>query len=260
MSYKTILVHVDGSSRAQRRIEAAARIALAENAYLVGAAVTEGGSNMEPHGANAALDKFEDTARQIGVTSYEKRLVEGDAADGISMQGLYCDLIVLGQSDAGAPSLAAKVDFPEYVVLNCACPVLIVPGDGPVGSIGDRILIAWNASMAAARAVRNAMPFLQKAKSIQLAVINPPGWSKVRGGQRGADAAGYLARHGIKADVIERTVEADTGHGLLSLAAELHSDLIVMGCVTHPRSRGILLGGATRTVLEFAAVPVLMSH
>lgn len=282
MSYKTIVVHVDESKYLEKRVEVAAKIALHEKAHLVGIAATglsrllhrpapagqEGA--MEPGKAEYlqtlrqraadALERFEAVVRRNGVTSYEKRLIDDDAAGAVSRQGLYADLTVLGQSDADDPSLTARVDFPEYVVLNSECPVLIVPSSGRVFSIGDRVLVAWNSSMAALRSVRNALPFLRQAKSVQIAVISAASASEPEEMESGADIAAYLARHGVKAEVLRRTVEDNAGQALLSLATDLTSDLIVMGCVAHPRSRGVLLGGASRVVLEATTVPLLMSH
>jgi nucleotide-binding universal stress UspA family protein len=283
MSYKTILVHVNESKHLYKRVEVAAKIALHENAHLIGVAVTgispslhrpvvpnQDGGKTEPseaeymetlrQRAQAALEKFETLARTIGVSSYEKRLIDNEAADAVSTQGRYADLIVLGQSDTDDPSLTAKVDFPEYVVLNSECPVLIVPYAGRVFSIGDRVLIAWNGSMAASRAVRNAMPFLRQAKNVRVAIIRAGSCPDPHGEDSCAEIVAYLARHDVAAEVVRRTGEDEAGHALLSLAADLTSDLIVMGCVAHPRAREVLLGGATRVVLEAATVPVLMSH
>lgn len=283
MCYKTILVHVDGSKHLDRRIEVAAKIALHENARLIGVAVTgiaqslqrpalpgaDGGSmghyeagymRTLQQRAYAALERFEALVRGTGVASYEKRLIDDEAADAVSREGLYADLIVLGQSGMDDPSLASRVDFPEYVVLNSECPVLIVPYAGRLAGIPDRVLIAWNGSMAASRAVRNAMPFLQQANSVQVAIINLASRPEPDGEESGAGIAAFLDRHHIKVDLVRRTAKDDAGHALLSLAADLASDLIVMGCVAHPRARTVLLGGATRVVLEATTVPVLMSH
>lgn len=283
MSYKIILVHVDNSAHLDLRVEAAAKIALHENAHLIGVAATglsrslyrpvvsdRDGSNLAPYKADyletlrqrahAALEKFDTLVRGIGVTSYEKRLIDDEAAAAISMQGLYVDLIVLGQSGSDDVSLTAKVDFPEYVALNAECPVLIVPYAGPVSCIGGRVLIAWNASMAATRAVKHAMPLLKQASQVQLAIVNPASGPDPQCEESGVEMAAYLARHNITVEVVRRTVADDAGHTMLALAAELTSDLIVMGCVAHQRWRGMLLGGATRVVLEEATVAVLMSH
>lgn len=282
MSYKTILIHIDESRHLDQRVEVAARIALHEKALLIGLAVTgisrllrspaidsEDGGRIEPYRAeylaslrqraSLALQRFEALARRIGVVSYEKRLIDDEAADAVSAQGRYADLIILGQSATDNPSVMTNVDFPEYVILNSECPVLIVPYAGRVSSIGERVLIAWNGSMAASRAARNAMPFLRQASQVHLAIIDAPLHLAPQCEESAAEMAAYLLRHGIKL-VSHRTAADNAGQALLALAAELDADLLVTGCVAHPRWRGVLLGGATRTVLESATIPVLMSH
>jgi len=284
MSYKIILVHVDNSEHLDKRVEVAAKIALRENAHLIGVAVTgisrflhrpapsgQDGGTMAPYKAdyletlrqrsNAALEKFETLVRGIGVTSYEKRLIDDEAAAAVSTLGLNVDLIVLGQGgSADDPSLTAKVDFPEYIVLNSECPVLIVPYAGGASSNCEQVLIAWNASLAASRAVKNAMPLLHLAQQVRLVIISPATSPDPQCEESGAEIIAYLARHNIEVDLVHRTVVEDAGHTLLALAAELASDLIVMGCVAHQRWRALLPGGTTRVVLEEATIPVLMSH
>jgi nucleotide-binding universal stress UspA family protein len=78
--------------------------------------------------------------------------------------------------------------------------------------------------------------------------------------QLGPDIAHYLARHGVKANVIRQQTDIDVGSALLSMVTDLNSDCIVMGAYGHPRLRERLLGGVTRTVLESMTVPVSMSN
>jgi nucleotide-binding universal stress UspA family protein len=151
-------------------------------------------------------------------------------------------------------------DFPQYVVINSGRPVLIVPYSGKFENIGNRVLIAWDASMAATRTVTNALPLLKRAQIVEVALFNPESQPQVHGALPGSDVAIYLARHGIKVEVLQRTTDADIGTALLALATELDSDLLVMGGYGHSRFREILLGGVTRTVLEAMTIPVLMSH
>jgi nucleotide-binding universal stress UspA family protein len=282
MSCKTILVHVDESKSLDRRIMAATRIALREQAHLIGIAVTglsplqprpivpaPDGSSVQPRSdeyvdmlrqrARSALERFLTLAHAGGVTSCDACLLEDEAVDALTRQSRYADLIVLGQSDADDPALTAKVDFPECVILNAACPVLIVPDAGQAGRIGERVLVAWNRSNAASRALRNAMPLLSKAREVRVALINPPARDDPRDEDAGAAIVAFLARHGIEAQAVQHSTEGDAGHALLALATEMDADLLVMGCVAHPRARGVLLGGATRVVLEAAVIPVLMS-
>lgn len=283
MSYKTILVHVDQSKHAAERIRLAAAIARAENAHLIGAAMTgisryvfDSGA-INPHDAvlkhhldflhdyaRKALQNFEQLAAAAGVNSVESRLVDDDAGGGMTLQARYCDLVVLGQinPDEAVPGLMP--DFPEYVVMNCARPVLVVPFAGQLmGKFNQackRPLIAWDASMTATRAVTAALPLLAQAEQADLVVFNADDQPDAHGEQPGADLALYLARHGVKLNVINQTIELDTGNALLSLAADRGSDMIVMGGYGHTRFREIILGGATRTMLASMTVPVLMAH
>ena len=280
MSYKAMLVHVDESRHADVRMEIAAEIAVTENAHLIGVATTgvsrffygAAASDLDAPAiitpylemvrqqAEATLKKFENIAQKIGVASYESRLADDDAAGGLSLQCRYCDLAVLGQYDREESSSSINSDLPEYVVMNSGCPVLVVPYAASFKNVGERVLIAWNASMEARRAVHNAIPLLKRAKVVEVAVFNPASQPDVHGKEPGADIALYLSRHEIKVDVIQQETEGDIGNALLSLATNLNSDLLVMGCYGHSRFREILLGGATRTVLESMTIPVLMSH
>lgn len=279
MSYKTILVHVDESIHVDARIDIAARIALAENAHLIGAA-TSGISMFLQQTASVdadypainpyldilrqragnALEKFDRMARRSGVLSFEKRLIDDEAASGMSLHAHYCDLVVIGQTDPDRPSPLLGPDFPEHVALHSGCPVLIIPYAGTFKNVGTTVLVAWDASMEARRAVRDALPLLKRAQMVQVAIINPAAQAEIYGQRPGADIALYLARHDVKVSVREEVSDDDIGNTLLSLAADSASDLLIMGCFGHSRLRETLLGGATRTILKSMTLPVLMSH
>lgn len=279
MSYRTILVHVDDSRHAAERIKIAADLAMKDNAHVIGAATTGISDLVYPGGigtsgipdigpvlevlrqrARRTLGAFENAMQKAGVASFEKRLIADEAGPGISLQARYCDLVVIGQTVPNDPEPAAAADFPEFVVMNSARPVLIVPYAGQFGSVGKKPLIAWDASKAATRAVANALPLLKRAAAVEVAVFNPAEQAGVHGEQPGADIALYLARHGIKVNVTQQTVNMPVGAALLSLASDLNADLIVSGGYGHARFREILLGGVTRTLLESMTVPILMSH
>jgi nucleotide-binding universal stress UspA family protein len=279
MSYKTILVHVDETKRARERIKIAARLAVREEAHLIGAALTgisrflfqnamieQNDPNLSLHldmlrsRAIGALEQFDPIVKQIGVTSFERRAVDDEAAGGISLQARYADVAIIGQNDPDESIPSVSSDFPEYVVLNSGRPVLIIPYTGEFDTLGERVLVAWDASMEATRAVTSAIPLLRRAKHVDLAVFNPNSMFDAHGDQPGADIALYLARHGVKIEVRQPRTETDIGNALLSMAADLSSDMIVMGGYGHSRFREVLLGGATRTVLESMTVPVWMAH
>ena len=279
MSYKTILVHVDQSPHAAARIEIAAKIAIAENAHLIGAAmsgisqflyqenslgitgpVIDNQINAFYESCNIALAEFERIAKEIGVLSFEKRLLDDDAEGGLVLQARYSDLVVVSQTDSEDSFSRLITDLPEYVVLNSVRPVLIVPYAGRFEPLARRILVAWDGSMEATRAITNALPLLKKSQCVTLAVFNPSARLNVHGEQPGADIALFLTRHGVKVDVLAQQTYIDIGNTLLSLSSDLGSELIVMGGYGHARFREMLLGGATNTVLKTMTVPVLMSH
>lgn len=279
MSYKTILVHLDESKRSEERIEIAARIAMSEGAHLVGVAMTgvsrfiyqsahigNGDPNLAIHldflreRARGVLEIFEQSVIKLGVNSFEKRLVDDEAGAGVSVQGRYSDLIVLGQYDPDETFPATLSDFPEYVMLHSGRPVLIIPYAGHFQSIAKKILISWDASREATRAITDAIPLLRKAHIVQVAVFNPASTSDVHGEQPGADIALFLARHNINVEVIPQQTEIDIGNALLSLASDLNSDMIVMGGYGHARFREMILGGVTHTMLKNMTIPVLISH
>ena len=279
MSYKTILVHVDESAHASERIKIAAAIAMTQDAHLIGTAMTgasrylvqtrmlaELDPNLRTHldflrqRARRGLEDFEASAQKLGLPSFEKRLVDDEAGGGICLQARYADLIVIGQHDPNEISPVTMPDFAQYVVLNSGRPVLLVPYAGRFDTIGNRVLVAWNGSMEATRAITSSMPLLKRAPMVDVAVFNPNAEPLAHGPQPGADMGLYLARHGIRVNVLQQQTSQETGSALLALARELNSDLIIMGGYGHNRFREILLGGVTRTVLDEMTIPVLMSH
>lgn len=277
--YKTILVHVDGSARASQRIDIAARLAMLHEAHLVGTALTGLSPFMMPVGAlepgvppivfpvealradaDRALDAFDALARRAGVHSFERRRVEEEAGIGVSMQARYCDLVVIGQNDPAAIAQRLRSDFPEYVLLNCARPVLVVPLAAIKDELGKRITVAWNGSNEAVRAITSAIPMLQRAEQVNVVVFNADREGNLHGEDPGADIGLYLARHGIRIDVTAVDGSPDVGAALLSKASDSGSDLIVMGAYGHSRMREFLLGGVTRTALRSAPIPLWMAH
>ncbi len=278
MSYRTIVVHADRAANIEARIAVAAALALREEAHLVGAAMTGmprsmlAGRSYEGSGVfladylrranervQQALDDFTGTVQKLGVPSYESRSSNDDEYAGLCMQARYADLLVLGQA---APSRRGEdnllPDLPDYVLLNCGRPVLLVPRSGRFPVVGKRVLVAWNGSVEAAKAVTAALPLLRGAERVTLAVLGDS--ADTLGESPGADIALYLARHGVNVEVLRRPAPVDPGDAILALACELGVDLLVMGAYGHSRFREMMLGGATRTVLATTTIPVLMAH
>lgn len=185
----------------------------------------------------------------------------------------HCDLLVLGQPDPAMPDGTAPGLVSRLLVAG-GCPLLFVPYavDTPLERCGSRVLVAWSDSRESARALRDALPLLRMAQHVELARF------------AGHDEAGpeplqrvreYLALHGVQAQtrvlhgressIGERlaanwTPDAPVAEALLSHAADMDADLIVMGGYGHARLWELVLGGVTRTMLQSMTVPVLMSH
>lgn len=279
MWYKTVLVHVDQGRDAHARIAIAGQIALANQAHLVGAAMTGmspyvfAAAGLDPavpplllsfdalrqEGAQA-LDAFERQAAAIGLASYEKRLLEEQAGPAMSLQARYADLLVVGQADRAAPAPRLRADFPEYVLLNSARPVLVVPAGLPPAPVGNRVAVAWDGSLEATRALTSAIGLMRGAQQVALLVVNPESEGDVHGPLAGADMALFLARHGVPVEVRTLSGVADVGAALLSMANDGGADLLVMGAYGRSRIGEILLGGATRTVLASARIALWMTR
>lgn len=280
MEYKTILVHVDESPQAAARIDVAARLAIGHDAHLIGTALTNlpprllALSGLDPslppmqapllelqRLADSALDAFEQRAAALGVLSVERRRLEDELGPGMSLQARYCDLVVIGQHDAAHPLQGVRADFPEYVLLNSAKPVLVVPAASAQGPpVGQRIVVGWNGSAPASRAIASAIPLMRRARQVDVVVVDARAQGELHGATPGADLALYLARHDIRVNLRDIGSHADPGRALLAAAGEAGADLIVMGAYGRSRFREVLLGGATRTVLRSSTVPLWMMH
>ena len=138
----------------------------------------------------------------------------------------------------------------EAALFESGRPVLIVPYIQKAGLKLDRAMVCWDGSRNAARAIADALPLLARAKAVEVVIVTGEPGKERR--DRGADIAHHLARHGLKVEV-ERLVagDIDIASTILSRAADLGADLIVMGGYGHSRLREFVLGGATRGILSF---------
>jgi nucleotide-binding universal stress UspA family protein len=212
--------------------------------------------------AEAALKNFREVAERGGVSSEVRadHALDTTLTHVVSMHARYADLVVLGQVNPDEPPYLGH-HLPEEVVLSSGRPVLVVPYIGALETIGRCVVVAWDASREAARAVSDAMPILEQASSVIVLSINPKSTPLGHGEVPGADIGAHLARHNVKIEV-ESVVagEVSVGNALLSHIADRDADMLVMGAYAHSRVRELVLGGATRTILESMTVPVLMAH
>jgi len=280
---KTIAVFLDASPSGKKRASHAAAMAQRWGARLVGVHVASAG--VTPHPSTSFVRGGEAIRRAIACE--EQRGADADAAAALVgahfralcgrsnlpgefrpigrgktaeeaiLNSLHSDLVIVGHPEPnGLPDDMA----PERIMLASGVPLLIVPNAWHGETIGERILIGWNASREARRAISDAMTFLVAAKSVTVLVIDRVGRHR-HGEEPGADIALHLARHGAQVDVDRVTSNGSPiARVILGYAEQSGSDLLVVGAYSHARLREILLGGATRTLLAQMPVPVLISR
>jgi nucleotide-binding universal stress UspA family protein len=209
--------------------------------------------------AKDAAGKFEEAARQNGLSA-EAHVVKASmtkAAETFGRLARRFDLAVVGQVEPD--KLPARQLIIEAALFDSGRPVLLVPYIQREGLKLDEVMVCWDGSRNAARAVGDAMAFLARAKAVEIVLVaSEPGKS---GEIAGADVAHHLARHGLKVELRQIVVQdLDVANTILSHSADIGADFIVMGGYGHSRLREFVLGGATRGILGAMTVPTLMSH
>ena len=277
MSIKDILLHVDSAKASGVRSEYACALAQSFDAHLTalyvdpelilpafaevptGPVLVETLEREIAERAARAESEFEALRVRTGVAGEWRRL-QGYTAGCVVSHGRYADLVVVGQGGDEDP-LSLCDGVADAVLMEAGRPLLVVPwigvGSGPV----ERVLVAWNASREATRALHDAMPFLERAKMVEVLSINPSKSDESEGDVPAVDICRHLARHGITAEAHRLEArEIDAGSLLLSRAADVAADLVVIGGYGHSRLRELVLGGVTRELLAHMTVPVLLSH
>ena len=276
MQYKDILVHVDSTKQSQARLEIAVQIAAQHDAHLTGLFVVpnlyipplQDMAQLPPEYIEQQTELADEEAKKAELNFYEIvkktdvahewRKTEGIPVDVIRLHSRYCDLLILGQRNPDAANQFG--DLPDGVVLTVGRPVLIIPYSTNIRSIGSRVMVGWDASAQAARAVHDAIPLISDAEQVDIIAINPNSGDE-HGDTPCADISLHLARHGINAEAQSIPVN-DIGIAdiLLSRAADKGVDLFVMGAYGHSRWRELVLGGVTAHMLDHMTMPVLMAH
>jgi nucleotide-binding universal stress UspA family protein len=275
MTYKTILVHLNDSRRAEALLEPAVQLASRYNSHLLGLHVYASlpaspvplGSGVlgsvvaqeRKQGEDIAATFTRMTANQPFVPEWRQlKVPHVDLGSVVMDQGRAADLMIAAQTDPDW-DLSPLLDFPERLALEAGRPVLVVPYAGRFPRIGRNVVIAWKASRESARAVFDALPLLQGAENVYILEIAE------RRGERtltsDTSIAAALARHGIK-PTIRTSVAPDisVGDEILSRLSDLGADLLVMGAYGHSRMRELVFGGTTRHIARHMTVPTLFSH
>lgn len=281
MAFKTVLVHLDSDPQCSARVAYAASL-VGPGGVLVGAAMSgvsrllyrgfpapNTDSYLELHlaflreRAHAAVAAFAQQMQTATTPAYEARVIDDEAVGGLSLQARVADILVVSHDD--------HADMLAQVLTHAGRPVLVLPADWTVASDGAlparRILVAWDASREAARALASVLPLLRQAETVELLVCEADSAAQVARDAQTAEPLPYLARHGVKASMRHHTLTESglfnrdaVGAAILSAASASHVDLLVMGAYAHSRLRETLLGGATRTVLSHMHLPVLLEH
>lgn len=289
---RQVLVHVNDSPRSREVVQLAAALAAAHGAAIAALHAVDPlavGAYLTPEAANIAAELARDAEQarreraialvagvaQVAGIELPFERAEGDALSALLQRARCTDLLVLGQHDPGQPDGTASTLAPR-LLMGAGCPLLFVPyamgNGGATPHCGERVLVAWSDRRESARALRDALPLLQRAQQVELVRFTR---ETKAGGEPLDEVAAHLRRHGVHAEctvhrsreptVAERllprwTPDAPVAEALLSHAADTGADLIVMGGYGHPRAWELVLGGVTRTLLQSMTVPVLMSH
>ncbi|MDJ0513130.1 MAG: universal stress protein [Methyloceanibacter sp.] len=279
MSFKDVIVYVDGTDASKARDRLAIGLAKAQGAHLVAVAFAPQ-ALMPLYGADVAfadmsgvldgvkaqgeeaLARFQAAADETGV-SYEVRLMHGTSDEfphDFAAAARLTDLAILGQPRDGDP-LVGQYALVERCLFASGRPVLIVPADPDETVSPETVVVAWDGSAEAARAFGDALSFLKAAKRVVLL----SGLDEDAREDRDLAVEGmvaHLGRHGVNVEPVAVSMRegADVGRLLISRAKDLNADMIVMGAFHHSRWREFILGGVTLTMLEEAPIPLFMSH
>ncbi len=217
--------------------------------------IIEAQQNIYKQRAEAAKKAFAGLAMPQGKATWT--VVEGMTADAVLARARYADLTVVAQPAPEETDAATDYDSPAEIVMGAGRPVLMVPYAGNFADVGKRVLAAWSGTRESARALADALPLLTASSDVTVLTVNPHGDA----GTMEADVKRWLGQHGVNAKTrVARTQDIEVGDVLLSAAADLSADLIVMGAYGRSRLRELILGGATHSIFRHMTAPVLMSH
>lgn len=279
MTPKDIAVFLDGDDADEQRARMACAAALAEKfqAHLIAVFVADR-LELRPHasfargqGVNAMLREhrsrveaakeiarsaFEDVGRLSGLST-EWRVSDGEFGEALMLHARHAAMAVLGPPRR-LDGRQTVLGLSEDVVFASGRPSLLLPANWS-GNIGSRIVVGWNGSREATRAIADAMPFLAAAQAVHVVVVPEQKVSRLLGAEPGMDITRHLVRYGAPA-VLERHEGPDAGAILLDRAGSLDADMIVMGAYGQPKITEFVFGSATRTLLEAPALPVFLSR
>ena len=208
--------------------------------------------------ARDAINRFEAGVKKAGVASETRQLdaTFGGAATLFAQVARRFDISVVAQAQREQGATDELII--EGALFESGRPVIVVPYIQKSGLTLERVLACWDGGRTAARAIADAMPFLERAKAVDLVIVAEERKNDEITGVRMSE---HLTRHGVAVSV-KRIAKGDLSvqDAILSYAADSSADFMVMGGYGHSRLREFILGGVTRSILNSMTVPVLMSH
>jgi len=282
MNLRDILVFLDAGSAGEGRLELATNVARDHGANLSAVFLQNGRTTGAPPRLNApwlgATDEplipgttvtyatrpdnaeqvFHDRLRSLRIEGDWKQVSRVDTNELIAF-AQAADLVIIGQVDPDArPAPACR---PEEIVIGCGRPVLMVPYIGSYTDVGRRVLVAWDGSREAVRALNDALPVIHGADEVTLITVRARVKDLEPGGMSTERVVRHLARHGIAARAVQDLhLGSAISDELLSRSFDLAADLIVAGAYHHSQLRETFLGGVSRDLFQRMTLPVLMSH
>jgi nucleotide-binding universal stress UspA family protein len=194
---------------------------------------------------------------------YELRMAEAlsrDLGRVAAVHARYADCAIMTRPSEGIGG-DLREEIIEGVLFHSGRPALIAPPGWRGGTIGKRVVVAWDASREATRALSEADDILELSEAVTIVTVDAKPKMFGHGDQPGANIAGHLSRRGLPAEV--RNVDSmgrSAALAILEEANSLNADLVVMGGYAHSRLRELVFGGATRELLRAATIPLLMAH
>lgn len=279
MTYKTVLASLNDIRQLRAVLGAAADIARKEEAHVVGLYVIPAielqvGSEIQVLPVeNDELQKYFKSQEKTVKAAFESmilkdgiqgefRIVEAfepHIAGTVIEESKEADLVIAGYSSSSS-NRALGADFCERLLIGSGRPTLVIPANDRSGFVLNRILVGWNGSREAARAIFDSVPLLRRAEEVLVAFACANSERQPRIEARRQGLVRTLLRHGVHARTIDLDSSREAGTVLLERAETREVDLIVMGAYGHARLREFILGGATRSVLKGMKCPVLFSH
>lgn len=273
MAIRDILVHIDDQESSETILRIAIKLAEELGAHLTALYIKNPieypvyADVTIPQSVFDQAEEYEKEKLEVAKTNFdhithgkqipvEWKQDEGRTAATLIEHSACYDLLVVSQS---APSGQGDIDenVADRVVLESGRPILVIPNTATDSVNLDRVVVAWNGKKEAVRAIHDAMPLLERARTVSIVSVRPSPYDDVPC----ADVAKHLARHGVNVEV-EQTDEdiVDVGHWLQSQIKENKANLVVMGAYGHSRYREMIFGGVTRHMLRSMPIPCLMSH